>query len=159
MTEKENAARLKETLDYLIRKGVSTSSTWENDGGISGVVGDSSMYSPQYRAALWIATVDQRRLVVPVHGESSSAEYPFLQRYALAVLFFATGGERWVFQTHFLTGLHECSWWDPFMVKGAPPDVSIIFGVICDAEPDTESLEIDLWGMSKIVTHLSLPRE
>ena len=78
--------------------------------------------SPQYEAALWIAKIDKARMVIPtVVGTSTtddattpikeeeedslfsnnnngrdnvvSYDYPFIQRYSLAVLFFATGGD------------------------------------------------------------------
>ena len=78
-------------------------------------------HSPQYEAALWIAKIDKARMVIPtVVGTGSTGDattpikeeeedslfsnnnngrdnvvnydYPFIQRYTLAVLFFATGG-------------------------------------------------------------------
>lgn len=80
-------------------------------------------HSPQYEAALWIAKIDKARMVIPtvvgtsttddattptkeeeeedslfsnnINGRDNvvSYDYPFIQRYSLAVLFFATGGD------------------------------------------------------------------
>jgi hypothetical protein len=62
-------------------------------------------YTPQYAAALWIAKYDELLLDIPSTSSSSSSTsstastaeedeyyYPFLQRYALTVLYFALSG-------------------------------------------------------------------
>lgn len=40
----------------------------------------------------------------------SSASHQLLQRYALAVLYYATDGPSWKHRTYWLTGRHECGW-------------------------------------------------
>lgn len=63
--------------------------------------------SPQYRAAEWMARDDPRL--------SKSLDRGFYQRYALAVLWFATGGEsEWQHDLNFLSAEHECDWNAPF---------------------------------------------
>ena len=66
--------------------------------------------SPQKRAAKWIADQDEMKLPVPSSSEYEVA-YKFVQRYALAVLFFAWSGEdKWTFKYQFLSASDECDW-------------------------------------------------
>jgi len=59
--------------------------------------------SPQGKAFNYIVEQDKRQL----HPD----EHLLLQRYALAVLFFATQGDEWTYgNLHFLTGVQECYW-------------------------------------------------
>lgn len=63
--------------------------------------------TPQYNAAYWLCYHDMMNLGIP----NSKAESDHLvQRFALATLYFATGGNEWSFADHFMTGLHECDW-------------------------------------------------
>mmetsp|Transcript_31668 Transcript_31668/g.38791 ORF Transcript_31668/g.38791 Transcript_31668/m.38791 type:complete len:366 (+) Transcript_31668:131-1228(+) len=75
--------------------------------------------TPQGKAKKWIIDIDKRNL----HPDD-----PFLlQRYALAVLFYATAGENWHHgNMHWLSGVHECFW--SKKVKGVPMGV-----VECDS--------------------------
>lgn len=58
--------------------------------------------SPQYRASKWIA--DEDVLHLPI-------DYPtFVERYALAVFYFATGGPNWPLHLGFLTERSTCDW-------------------------------------------------
>jgi hypothetical protein len=69
--------------------------------------------APQYMAAKWLADYD-------TYQESLSIEDPkTLQRYALASLYFATGGNNWrlcgtnsqsCYDTTWLTSTDECGW-------------------------------------------------
>lgn len=63
--------------------------------------------SAQHRAFRWITDKDPLRLPVPT---SSSDKLRFLQRYALATLYYATNGEQWTQQYGFLTAVSECEW-------------------------------------------------
>ncbi len=96
------------------------------------------------------------------NGPKSSVEYQFLQRYSLAVLFFATGGiDTWIYKLNFLSGVHECEGWYDIFVIDAANDV-FPFGVICDGEPNYETTEImeeDVWRGMRTVTAIVLPRE
>jgi hypothetical protein len=161
--DKENALRLNRTLDYLVTANISGNDHWvpldePATGSLMGLI--MSMSSPQYMAALWISTMDQRRLQIPdaKKVQSSLDEYFFLQRYVLAVLFFATGGlEHWTYTFRFLSGSHECYWYEVFDMDGLPPDVGILFGVRCDQDPHTE--EGDEWQRQRIVTQIVMLRE
>jgi hypothetical protein len=96
--------------------------------------------APQGRAFQWIVNEDARM----VHAED-----PYLmQRYVLAVLYFATGGDKWHNgDLHWLTGVHECFWMKK--VKGRPMGI-----VECDDDRHVTYIELvenNLQG--------SLPRE
>ena len=186
--EKENALRLNQTLEYLIQTGAVVNSevtlSEENNN-------DDIYVSPQYGAAVWIAQYDMLRVPIPSvtttttnqnstifdnnnnnssssSGSSntsrkSSEEYQFLQRYSLAVLFFATGGiDTWNYKLNFLRGVHECEgWYDLFIIDEDGSDI-FPFGVICDGSPEYEStdiLEEDVWKGMRTVTAIVLPRK
>jgi Leucine-rich repeat (LRR) protein len=72
--------------------------------------------TPQQRAYLWLQNVDQlsnearrhlrtgRRLTLPT--------WRIVQRYVMAVLYYATGGENWIDQSGWLgPDISECSWY------------------------------------------------
>lgn len=64
--------------------------------------------TPQYLAAMWIANKDGRQVEIPSSTDYSEA-YPFVQRYVLALMYFALGGENWVFkQVNWLHSKSEC---------------------------------------------------
>ena len=157
-----NQQRLNQTLDYLVKSNISGHSDWLHaDGETTGTLVDlyDDSYSPQYRACLWISTIDQRRLKIPdPQADASMDEYLFLQRYVLAVLFFSTGGlDHWTYSLRFLTGSHECYWYDVFAMEGMPLGYGIAFGTNCDREPNTN--EGEDWQRERIVTQIVMLRE
>ena len=139
-----NQRRLEETLDYLVTREASDIIT----------LLPNNTNSPQYMAARWIATIDQHRLDIPkADGTTSKDEYPFLQRYSLAVLFLSTGGLNWMFRLNFLRGTHECAWFEPFGTDDRYP-----MGIWCDKNPGTlteRDRDDNLWE-SSIVTDVHL---
>jgi len=162
MGNSANQRRLEETLDYLVTREVSDIIT---------LLPNNTM-SPQYMAARWISTVDQHRLNIPkADGTTSKDEYPFLQRYSLAVLFLSTGGLNWVYRLKFLTGTHECAWFEVLRTEDLPPDQGYAIGIWCDKNPGplTERDRDDKLWESAIVTDVhflpnnravgTLPRE
>jgi len=162
LEEKENALRLNQTLEYLIQ----TNAVVNSDVTLMKDIAEADyIVSAQYGAAVWIAQYDKFRIAIPSPTTSSShEEHQFLQRYALAVLFFATGGtETWVYKMNFLSGLHECGWYDLFMEEGS--EESFPFGVLCDGEPTYETeeekleLEEDVWNGTRTVTAVVLFRK
>lgn len=63
--------------------------------------------TPQHDAIYWLSHRDSMNIGVP----TNRAELEHLvQRFALATLYFATGGNQWISSDHFMTGLHECEW-------------------------------------------------
>ncbi|KAG7368266.1 RHS repeat-associated core domain containing protein [Nitzschia inconspicua] len=57
--------------------------------------------SPQSKALVWLESTS---------NDDVSTEEIFLQRYALATLYYATNGERWNDNTAWLSSTNECSW-------------------------------------------------
>jgi Leucine-rich repeat (LRR) protein len=109
-------------------------------------------YTPQYAAALWIAKYDALLLDIPSTSSSSSSTsstastaeedeyyYPFLQRYALAVLYFALSGPQgWIHKMNFLRAYHECNWIDSFLIDDGSSGMSITsYGLLCDGSKVT----------------------
>jgi len=126
MGGRENERRLEETLDYLVTKEVSDIVT----------LLPNNTLSPQYMAAKWISTIDKRRINIPkADGTTPKEEYPFLQRYSLAVLFLSTGGLHWIFSLNFLSGTHECAWFSVFQTADLPPNQGYAMGAWCDQNP------------------------
>jgi hypothetical protein len=84
--------------------------------------------SPQFRALHWLANNDT---MVP----NLDSTLILLERYALAVLYFATSGEGWLDQRNFLSASSVCRW-----EKGGR-------GVICNG--DGLVVDLILQGKSK----------
>ena len=63
---------------------------------------------------------------------------------------------------NFLSGIHECGWYDKFSVQGYN-DNEFVFGVMCDGMPDWDDdddiKQKDVWDGQRMVTGISLPRE
>ena len=156
----EQDRRLEQTLAYLTTYAASDPSTLEPQLGPR--VGAASRNAPQYQAALWIAQYDRARVPIPPAGGAArdrGMERRFAQRYSLATFFFATGGlDHWTWKMNFLSGQHECAWNDKFRV-GALGGAEVFFGVLCDGAPDYAEGEEDVWGGTRTVTAISLPRE
>ncbi len=89
---------------YLIGANISTATNLKNES------------SPQHKAAKWLANKDGMRLSIP-HHVMETAPPSFVERYALAVFYFATGGPNWTYPLNFLTDNHVCAWYQPFTVK------------------------------------------
>lgn len=83
--------------------------------------------TPQYRAARWMATEDPARHDVPSKDEENPH---FLQRYVLALFYYATTGDDWKDRWNFLSSADEC-WWNVEVSN----DKSVLpFGAACDRE-------------------------
>ena len=150
-TEQVNEERFQQTLEYLTTRAVSDPATLDlaSNTNVWGV--SRPQYTPQYQAALWIAKLDQRRISIPSNTETSREEYPFLQRYALAVFFFSTGGQFWHMDEHFMTGLHECNWFKVLVIGST----QLPWGVYCNGDVNYSS--DDPWKGGRTVTHLYFP--
>ncbi|CAB9523465.1 serine threonine-protein kinase BRI1-like [Seminavis robusta] len=94
--------------------------------------------SPQKRAAKWIA--DEDELKMPLPGSNSYEDaYEFVQRYALAVLFFAWGGEdKWIFNYQFLSGQNACDW--NYKYSSEDSDDEFELGVKCNDDKEVDYL-------------------
>ena len=105
--------------------------------GISGTSAIETPNSPQSKAALWMAQDDQLNLRVPKDGIDSAQGYRFMARYVLALLYYATDGEEWVYRYSFMTGQDICQWTG--ILYGA--NQFYRSGVLCDPETG------ELWAL------------
>jgi hypothetical protein len=91
---------------------------------------------PQYQAISWMADIDTLDYSIP---ESSKVDgyFDFIQRYALAVLFYATNGNQWDDSSYFLQSTHACTWnYQALMTKDAVMNV----GVKCNGRKEVTAL-------------------
>jgi len=72
--------------------------------------------TPQFLAARWISNVDQLHYEIPSSDNDAPSSHRFVQRYVLAVLFFALGGEGWHEDLEFLSNEDECAWYNTVRV-------------------------------------------
>jgi hypothetical protein len=95
---KENTPRSQAVLNFLVENEISTSCDLEN------------VESPQYHAANWIADNDGMKLDIPQYGEHIA----FVERYVMAVFFYALDGPHWKHDLNFLSPNHICTWYEEF---------------------------------------------
>ena len=116
----------KKVVNYLIEAGISSSDDLNKPG------------TPQYQAAKWIADEDKYHMHLPeyidqrreVHGHNR-----FVERYALAVLYFAAGGPRWRFDANFMSNDDICNWHG--LTTSATSGSTVFLGVTCMEFEDT----------------------
>jgi hypothetical protein len=81
--------------------------------------------TPQWEAIEWIADFDSLKLPI-----DDSLE--FKQRYVLAVLYFALGGENWTYKLEFLDRENVCDWYQVWPAENNPgSSVGVQVGVSC----------------------------
>jgi hypothetical protein len=67
--------------------------------------------SPQYKALWWIVHEDPTNMMqMTVQNETQSSKLRLLEKYAMAVLYFATDGSNWWDQLDFLGNTSVCEW-------------------------------------------------
>ena len=79
------------------------------DSGIATLTNLQTTTSPQYKAAVWMANDDERELDIPESLDEDES-YKFVQRYAMAVFYYALGGAEWTRSLSFLSGEDVCDW-------------------------------------------------
>lgn len=101
--------------------------------GFQGVFGDRTTLTtpgtPQNLAAIWMA--DDAFTNIPTTDLVDEA-FPFVKRYALAVLYYALNGPSWTNQYSFLTHTEVCERWQQSYTTNAL-DSGLTCGVRCDA--------------------------
>lgn len=95
--------RLQDFMDYLAAQNISDAKALQKQG------------TPQYQAAEWIAKYDALQYDIPALGNTNNTNtYPrpfrIVQRYILAVLYYATNSKGWTHTAEFLTNIDECDW-------------------------------------------------
>jgi hypothetical protein len=93
-------SRITEVVDYLVSLEISTETYLTTPG------------TPQYEAAMWIADDDAYYMPIPA-GKTRHTR--FVERYALAVLYYATNGPFWRYKMNFLEPVDVCSWFTNFI--------------------------------------------
>jgi len=78
--------------------------------------------SPQEKALLWVTTS-------PLQPGEDNAQ--IIQRYVLAVLYYATGGADWTYKEGWLESSNECDWFGVICNDG---------GVVTDLQPYENNL-------------------
>jgi hypothetical protein len=116
--------------------------------------------TPQYRAARWMALEDPERLSVPEPvggsmdgggGLRNTNPLRFVQRYVLAVLFFGLDGENWENRRKFVTGVHECSWFESHVNRDGE---TYAMGVTCDHNMQVRNLLLRKFTVMAAIFHL-----
>jgi len=94
--------------------------------------------TPQKRAAKWIADEDDFKMPLPASTNYEDA-YKFVQRYALAVMYFAwSGEEKWIFNYQFLSNQNECDW--NYKYKNGDDADEFDLGVKCNEDGEVNYL-------------------
>lgn len=115
----ERRASFVDVFEFMVENEVSDRSTFDNS------------QSPQSKAARWMAEEDPLNLGVPSSDVEDNEGYKFMQRYVLAVCYFANGGDNWISPFQFLTGAPTCGWSGilGILSNGSP----YYFGSLCDS--------------------------
>jgi Leucine-rich repeat (LRR) protein len=72
---------------------------------------ESTVKSPQNRAAAWLSREDRANLKVPDANADASTKYSYLTRYVMAVNYYALDGpNQWTNKLGFLTPRSVCTW-------------------------------------------------
>ncbi len=116
------------------------------DGGITSATEFQQPTSPQYKAAAWISNDDELEMDIPASIDEDS--YLFVQRYVMAVFYYALGGENWINTASFLTGEDTCDWSFDIVLDFTVPGSNIDqydYGVSCWDEEDGEYGDAVTW--------------
>ena len=95
--ETDDDERFPQVISFLTSGAVSSSSDLQNTA------------SAQYKAATWISNDDERQLDIPETMDEEDS-FKFVQRYVMAVFYFALNGPNWTRQVGFLSGEATCDW-------------------------------------------------
>jgi len=131
--------------NYFVLYGVTKTEQYWDDR-------TSEMNTPQSKAIAWLAIRDKQFPVLPTHnqGLDTPEGYKLVMRYAMAVLYFATGGPHWNIDMNFMSPeLSTCDWFHVF-----PPPMGQV-GVLCNQNTQ------QIVGLSLISNNLvgTLPTE
>ena len=98
--------------------------------------------TPQYWASNWIAHEDDMQMPIP--KDSDSIRNPFIERYALGVIYYSTGGPAWNYQLDFLSSKDVCEWYTEFRVDGSDDIVKLGVSGCSNREQSDKSVR-QLW--------------
>lgn len=92
--------------------------------------------SAPYQAARWMADQDLAHWDLPATNQSSDAFW-FVQRYVLAVWYYALDGPNWLYKSHFMSHFDVCDWnfeLDPETAPDGSEPAELYFGVQCNEQ-------------------------
>jgi hypothetical protein len=95
--ENDDVERLDQVKEFLINSKISSATDLQ------------TTTTPQYKAMIWISNDDERELDIPESYDEEEA-YKFVQRYVMAVFFYALNGPNWTHKVSFLTDEATCDW-------------------------------------------------
>jgi hypothetical protein len=101
-----------------------------------GLSGNEALWdesSPQYKALWWIVHDDPAKMIMKMQDETQSSSDMIVERYAMAVLYFATAGANWIQQLNFLGNSSICDWYDSMQIEK---------GVSCNDEGSAVTLRL-----------------
>jgi cytoskeletal protein RodZ len=148
--ETDDMERLDQIHIFLLGSGISSESDLKDPS------------KPQYLATQWIANEDDSD--IPETNDYDTS-YAFVQRYVMAVFYFALNGPSWSNQLNFLSvDLDTCDWNLNIDVKDPPPgtdETNFDFGVSCWDEQAGEYSDVVTYiFISTLFSHvLSLLRQ
>jgi hypothetical protein len=120
LTNTRAASRLQQVIDFL---GVRISEkSLFND-----------QQSPQYKAAKWIADQDFLNVPIPADPTNYDDDFEFVQRYIMAVFYFALDGVHWRYKAYFMSSEEVCDWNMDFYeeLPGQDATDDWLYGVQC----------------------------
>lgn len=112
--------RQQELYEFFSNNGISTQDSLQ----------DAS--SPQGQALRWVAALDDLQRPVPTQLHSDQR---MVQRYVLAVLYYALNGPEWEAHWNWMSGTDECSWFETSVaptVAQVPTNITTALGVTCN---------------------------
>jgi len=115
---------------------------------VRGVSSENDLMNPssgQFRAVEWLISIDQS-VVLPNDKSSFLIERAFIMRYTMAVMYFATNGDRWLNKLNFLEpSSHVCDWFGIITAQESPDGYfnSVPRGVACDEDDFIEGIFLD----------------
>jgi hypothetical protein len=105
---------------------------WDNKVSALPTLEDSSY--PQHLAAMFVADGDMYQMDLTEENAEK-----FVERYVLALLYYALGGADWNYQLKFLSSRDHCEWNQEFTT---PAGKTLLDGVICNE--DGHVIELNL---------------
>jgi len=114
----QHSERLKQTVGFL------------DDYSYSSADALKDATSPQFQAAAWISDYDLIQYPIPTVASNTIDISQFVERYVMAVFFYATGGPKdWIERHKFMSEEHLCAW---YSTRDLSDGEVLAIGVSCD---------------------------
>lgn len=122
--------------------------------------------TPQYAALEWLASKDQ--FLVEYHQHEVLTDNILLERYAVVLFYFATGGTYWFDQRNFLSNSSVCQWRNNQTVSydtlNAPEmdgdensyNITLVQGISCNANQSVNQIYLSTFALSTVAFGVGL---